>query len=169
MGFNPETGEIEMEDFSQRLKEPPKSFLDKVKSVISKNPKARRYDADGKFYPDPVPMAPPVGFVQKPSIADQMRRIFHSEQMKILAAQEGRESFEEADDFEIQDEYDPRSPFEMQLEQELEPHLPSAPAGVARADTTLPGPAPGASEPPGVASPQAAPGVTQPPAPAKPA
>lgn len=64
-------------------------------------------------------VAIPVRFRRVESLTEQVRRIM-MEQASMVAASEGYETFEEADDFAIEDDYDPRSPHEMSIEQELE-------------------------------------------------
>lgn len=61
--------------------------------------------------PDPVPMAPPVGYRRQPSLLDQVREMVRSEQLALEARRAGMETFEESEDFEVED-YDPRSPWE---------------------------------------------------------
>lgn len=90
--------------------------LDLLASIASKNPKARRYDAKGLYYPDPTPIAPPVGYTRSPTIAEQIRTMVRSEQLKHHADASGMDTFEEADDFNVGDDYDPRSPWEEQFE-----------------------------------------------------
>lgn len=92
---------------------------------------------------DPTPMAPPIGYVKAPSMVDRMRQMIRQE-MSEAARNSGHESFEEAEDFDIDDEYDPASPWEMLFEPDspdemrarLEADLPKyrdAPAGAAGA------------------------------------
>lgn len=68
---------------------------------------------------DSKPMALPVNMKRPPSLQEQIQRLVRSEQLKQLAAQQGAESFEEADDFEVGDDYDPSSPWEMEFEPSL--------------------------------------------------
>lgn len=92
---------------------------DLLARIASKNPKGRRYDEKGVFYPDPTPIAPPVGYVRSPTIAEQIRTMVRSEQLRAVADASGMDTFEEADDFDIGDDYDPRSPWEEQFEGEF--------------------------------------------------
>jgi len=75
-------------------------------------------DAYGRERPSPIPMAPPIGYKKQPSMIDNIRDMVRRE-MSQQAAAAGMETFEEADDFEIDDDYDPKSPHEMSIEQEL--------------------------------------------------
>lgn len=61
--------------------------------------------------PNPTPMAPPVGYKRQPSLAEQIRAMVRSEQLKAAAEAKGFETFEESDDFEV-DDFDPSSPYE---------------------------------------------------------
>lgn len=63
----------------------------------------RSIDADGRFYPDNIPMAPPVGYRKTPSIIDLMHQAVR-ETISRQAAEMGYETFEEADDFDVGDE-----------------------------------------------------------------
>lgn len=58
-----------------------------------------------------IPVAPPVGLTKRPSIIDQVRRMVRQE-FSQAAREQGMESFEEADDFDVGDDFDPRSPYE---------------------------------------------------------
>lgn len=66
----------------------------------------------GREYPDPTPIAPPLGFIKQPTLAETMRQMIRSEALKNAARESGHETFEEADDFDVGDDYDPRSPYE---------------------------------------------------------
>nr|QJB20745.1 MAG: hypothetical protein [Microvirus sp.] len=69
-------------------------------------------DDRGRELGDPVPMAPPVGLTRSPSLAEQIRSMVRRE-MSDAAANHGMETFEEADDFDIDDDpLDPHTPYE---------------------------------------------------------
>lgn len=70
----------------------------------------------GEEIPDPTPVAPPLGYKKIPSLAEQIRQAILSEKLKEAAAAAGVETFEEADDFDVGDDYDPRSPYEETFE-----------------------------------------------------
>lgn len=68
---------------------------------------------DGKEYGDPVPMAPPVGFAPPPDLMQMIKRMVRNEQLMAIADKEGFDTFEEAEDFEIEDDpLDPLTPYE---------------------------------------------------------
>lgn len=94
-------------------------YFDLVADLVRKHPKGKAYDKEGRFYPDPTPVAPPVGnsLVADIDMFDVMRRRLLAE-TSIRAQQEGFESEEEANDFntgEFEDE--PFSPYEEIMEQ----------------------------------------------------
>lgn len=69
-------------------------------------------DAKGRELPDPVPMAPPVGYQRQPTLTERIREMVRGEHVRLAALQAGQETFEEADDFEVGDDFDPTSPYE---------------------------------------------------------
>lgn len=74
------------------------------------------HDAYGRETPDPIPMAPPVGWKETPDMVDQIRMMVRSEHMRLAALSQDKETFEEADDFEVGDDYDPTSPYEDEFD-----------------------------------------------------
>lgn len=95
-----------------------KDYWEKLKVICKANPKGKPYDKDGMFYPDPTPVAPPVG---QSNVADidmfeVMRNRIRNE-ASIQAQMMGFESFEEADDFVVEDDFEPFSPWEEITEQ----------------------------------------------------
>lgn len=71
---------------------------------------------DGHEIPDPTPVAPPIGYKKQPSLAEQIRQAIASERLKEAAEAAGLETFEEANDFDVGEDYDPSSPYEEQFE-----------------------------------------------------
>lgn len=64
---------------------------------------------------DPTPVAIPVGFHRPPTLAEQVARLVKSERWNYEMARQGHETFEEANDFDIDDEFggvDRSIPFE---------------------------------------------------------
>lgn len=61
---------------------------------------------------DNTPVAKPVGWRPPLTMQEQIQR-FVREELSRRAAEAGEESFEDADDFEVGDDYDPRSPYEL--------------------------------------------------------
>lgn len=93
-----------------------------------------RLNDQGQEVPDPTPMAPPVSASKPFSLRDQVRQLIREERFNAGIAAQGRETFEEADDFEI-DEDDPQSLYEVP-EAEFEPEGPD-PGGPAAVDNKL--------------------------------
>lgn len=95
-----------------------------------------KLDPRGHEKVDNTPIEPPIGFVKQPPLHELIRQMVKSEQLRQAALQQGAETFEEADDFEIGD-YEPTSPYEEVFEPSPPPQ-PVTPAGV----TEPPPPAP---------------------------
>lgn len=62
---------------------------------------------DGKEYGDPLPMAPPVGFSNPPDLMEMMRQMLRNEQYQARLDAEGFDTFEEAGDFDVDDDPPP--------------------------------------------------------------
>lgn len=76
-------------------------------------PKFKWMDEKGREVPDPQPVAIPAGFKRPETLAEQVRRLVRSEKLAQDAADQGFETFEESEDFEIDDDmFDPSSPYE---------------------------------------------------------
>lgn len=99
-----------------------------------------RLTPEGREVVDGRPMAPPVGYKRSPSLMEQVRAMVRSEHLAREVARAGAETFEEANDFDVGDDYDPSSPYEEYFD-------PPAPAPVAEAPKTAS--APQAGEPSG--------------------
>lgn len=74
-------------------------------------------DDNGHEVLDSTPIAVPVKF-RGISHEDTIRQIIRQE-LSRAAQEDGDESFEEADDFDVGDDYDPMSPWELTADQEL--------------------------------------------------
>lgn len=97
------------------------------------------YPADDPFgirreYPDPTPVAVPVEEGPFPNTLDALERQGHARQ--ALAAQNIPETFEEADDFNIGEDYDAASPWELAADAATMtgPELFQAVYGISRED-----------------------------------
>lgn len=82
--------------------------------VLEGSVQSRYLDAFGREIPNPVPLQPPVGYKKQPTIAEQMRQMIRTASME--AAQMGAETEEEANDFDIDEDYEPTSPWEHDFE-----------------------------------------------------
>lgn len=91
----------------------------------------RRYE-----YPDSTPMAPPIGYNPQPSMFEQMRAMQEAQRSMLLAGQD--ETFEEADDFDIEDDpADPSTPYEEFFLGSVGSLSPDFPAAVAKLQADL--------------------------------
>lgn len=101
----------------------PKKQIDLEEAIaLKKDDPSRRYE-----YPDPTPMAPPIGYKRQPSLHDQIRSMIRTEKVRQALEAAGLETAEEADDFEVGDDYDPASPHEHNFDPPLHPAVqPSA-------------------------------------------
>lgn len=59
---------------------------------------------DGQPELDPVPLAPPIGYKKHPSMVEIVRDMVRGEKLRLEALESGHESFEEAEDFDIDDD-----------------------------------------------------------------
>lgn len=71
-----------------------------------------RLDAKGHEILDPTPVAIPAGFREPERLAETIQRLVRRG-ISDLAAEQGFETFEEAEDFDVDDDtFDPATPFE---------------------------------------------------------
>lgn len=99
----------------------------------------RRCDDRGAEIIDPVPMAPPVGYRKPAGILDNIRNIVRSEMLREEVARMGKESFEEADDFDVPDEIDdPRTPYEEVFDPPPRPPVHAKPSARPRPSDVVP-------------------------------
>lgn len=61
-------------------------------------------DKEGREVLDPRPMSPPVGYVAQPTITERLRDLIAGERMRRTAELAEMDTFEEADDFEVDDD-----------------------------------------------------------------
>lgn len=75
---------------------------------------AKGIGPDG-LIPDPVPIAPPIGYKRQPSMTEIVRNAIASERLKMEAELAGYETFEESEDFDVDDDFTvPRSQHEWE-------------------------------------------------------
>lgn len=103
-----------------------------VLDAIRAHPKAMPLNDRGQLVPDPTPMAPPIGYKPQPSMVDLIRK----EVLRVSqeARRAGFESEEEADDFEVGDDFTPSSPYELDEESEVPIRVLKARADQAQLD-----------------------------------
>lgn len=75
------------------------------------------FDAEGREILDNTPVEMPLNYKEPPSIQDMIRQAIRIEMSQQAAAQ-GMESFEEADDFAVDDDDDFVSPYQLSEMQE---------------------------------------------------
>lgn len=72
-----------------------------------------RLDELGREIPDGSPLTIPSGFRRPPTLEEQIHRLLFRQRLNDAAALQGKESFEDANDFDIEDDpVDPNTPYE---------------------------------------------------------
>lgn len=142
------------------------SILERAYAVLRQKPRitleayteksmSRGLTADGsEEIPSDEIIAPPLGYKKQPSMVEHIRNMVRSEQLRVAAEKAGAETFEEADDFEVDDDPAPIGSAEM-FEREFEPPIvpdPAKPLPAAPAPAPRPALATGESEPKAVSS-----------------
>lgn len=74
-----------------------------------------RLDGEGREIPDPNPMEIPAGMKRPETLAEQVQRLVRTS-ISNHAAMNGMESFEEAEDFDIEEDFDPSTPYEVEFD-----------------------------------------------------
>lgn len=76
------------------------------------------HDQDGREIPDPEPMQPPLGWQPSDPIAVRIREMIIGHKLAEEARQAGAETFEEADDFDVGDDFEAEkySPYEANFD-----------------------------------------------------
>lgn len=83
--------------------------------------KAQQLLLNGRYeQPDSRPMAPPVGYVKTQPLHERIREMIRSEHLRQAAIAAGAETLEEADDFDVGEDYDPTSPYEIGFDPQAE-------------------------------------------------
>lgn len=75
-------------------------------------------DDRGREIPDPTPVSLPVQTKRPLPLADQVARLVRSE-MWNRSLSDDAETFAEADDFDVDDDFDPRTPYEVEFDPTL--------------------------------------------------
>lgn len=90
---------------------------------------------DGKEYPDPVPMSPPIGYTPPSDMLQMLEQLFQRGKAVLEAAEV--ETEEEANDFEVEDDpLDALTPYERVFDP---PAAPPAPPASSSATVLQPG------------------------------
>lgn len=101
-------------------------------------------DENGHEVVSSTPMSPPLGWTKQPTMVDHIRNLVKSEMLRQATEATGNETFDEADDFNIDDDpIDHTVPMERIFEPESAPDpLPAKPAPAPVADAPPPPAAP---------------------------
>lgn len=89
------------------------SLIQRVFSKFSRETGEQIHDERGHEIPDPTPVAAAIGHRPGPTLREQIRDMIQSEKLRMEAEAAGFESLEEADDFDVGEDYDPESPYEL--------------------------------------------------------
>lgn len=89
---------------------------------MSHNPKLNKTGAE--IHNEP-PVAVPANYKRPPTLAEQVRQMCRTH-LSRMAQEQGQESWEDADDFEVGDDFDPSSPHELVFDPELEREVPKS-------------------------------------------
>lgn len=84
---------------------------EKLKLAVIEERIMSRQDEFGREVPDGEPLALPSGFKRPETLAEQVARLVQGS-LSRLAQESGEESFEESEDFDVEDDFDPRTPYE---------------------------------------------------------
>lgn len=84
-----------------------------------------RLNERGEEIPDPTPIEVPAGMKRPETLAEQVQRLVRR-QVSDYAALHGHETFEEADDLEMDDDFDPSTPYEVEFDPVLGRDLTAA-------------------------------------------
>lgn len=88
------------------------SFINRIQRVL-----ATRSNVTES--PDPTPVALPIGYKRPLTLNEQILNMIRSQELRRFAEGNGQETLEEADDFEVGDDFDPQAPYEMDFDHDL--------------------------------------------------
>lgn len=71
---------------------------------------------EGSEVLDPTPMEPPIGYKDQPDMWETVQRMVRTELLQRELAKDEYGSFEEEDDFDVGDDYEPNSPYENEAD-----------------------------------------------------
>lgn len=121
------------------------SVLKRVKDVLSRVVERidpEQYEAKlsercqtlgGLEIPDATPMEPPIGYNPQPSMMDHIRNLVRAEQFRQEMDRAGNDTFEEADDFDVEDDPEPVSAYNVPDDLDpVSPPTPSSPVPLAQ-------------------------------------
>lgn len=82
---------------------------------------------DGKEYGDPIPMEPPIGYTTPPGLREMFSEMIRNHEFQRRQAEAGVETFEEAGDFEVDDDPMLKTPYERFFDPPPPPVEPATP------------------------------------------
>lgn len=136
-----------------------KETIESVKNALRFKGRGERkrfgaLDKHGGEILDSTPMQPPIGYNPQPSMFDVMRGMIdrHAEDLRRADF----ETPEEADDFDVDDDFDPTSPYEHSFDPPATPEVQAMAAGNA-----VQPPADGQATPPATPAPAGSPAPAQ--------
>ena len=91
-----------------------------MKKIVTKVKKCLKINKDGTEKLCNKPMSVPIGFKQPPTLQQQIKQMIRSEKLQMAAMEAGHETFEESEDFDIGDDYDPTAPYELGFDSDLD-------------------------------------------------
>lgn len=94
-----------------------RKIAENVREAMKAHPKKLPLNEAGQLIPDPVPMAPPIGYKPQPDMMDMIRHQVRLASMEAERA--GLETEDEADDFDVDDDPELKSPYELDAESEV--------------------------------------------------
>lgn len=83
-----------------------------TEQVVEPKRSAAKHDENGGEVLDPTPMQPPLGYKKTPSLAEQIQQQVRIALLKRLEDEQLEETEDEADDFEVGDDFEPLSQYE---------------------------------------------------------
>lgn len=87
-----------------------------VMDAVVAHPKGKPLTEAGGEVVDGIPLEPPLGYVRTEPLAVQIRNQVILQKALLAAEEAGDDTFEEADDFDVGDDYDPTSPYEVDFD-----------------------------------------------------
>lgn len=115
---------------AEKLEPSVRAALEAIEEAINRG-KGKPLDELGRELPDPRPEAPPVGWFKQPTMVEHIRNLVRSELLRREADAEDIDTFEEGDDFDVDDDQDdPRTPYEAVFDPPA-PTLPETPSTAA--------------------------------------
>lgn len=106
-----------------------------------------KFDDRGRELPDDTPIAVPLHWKRPPTLREMIQQHIRTE-MSLTAGAEGMETFEEADDFEVDEDPDPLSQYELREMAEERPKPPPEAPKEKPAEPAKPADAPASTSAP---------------------